>query len=273
MQSASRDALASSRERLETVAGQLTADNLGRLADDLLAVASVLVGEPALRRALSDPSRSGADRSRLADAVFGGHLAEPSLSVLGAMVTVRWSSPIDLVEAAEQLGVDAVLVGAERAGVLAEVEDELFRFGRIVEGHPPLRAVLGDETAPVGRRAAVVDDLLEGKVRPATARLARLAVTGLGGRGFEASLERLVELAAARRDRSVVRVRVAAPITEEQERSLAAALAVEYGRQVSLKVEVDQSLIGGAIVRAGSDLYDGSVARRIAEARRRLTSL
>jgi F-type H+-transporting ATPase subunit delta len=62
-------------------------------------------------------------------------------------------------------------------------------------------------------------------------------------------------------------------MTEQQESGLSAALGEAYGRQVSLQVEVDDALIGGAIVRIESDLYDGSVASRLAEARRRLTSL
>ena len=273
MQSASRDALAMSQERLIAAAEGLTADELRRLAEDLLGVAGILVHEIPLRRALSDPSRGGADRSRLAERIFASHVGAPALGVLTSMVTVRWSSPGDLVSAAEQLGVDAVLIGAEQTGVLPEVEDELFRFSRIAEGHPALAAALADETATSERRSALVDQLLEGKARPATVRLARLAVSGFGGRAFESSLERLIELAAARRDRSVVRVRAAAPMTEQQEQGLAAALAAAYGRQVSLQVEVDESLIGGAIVRIESDLYDGSVASRLADTRRRLTSL
>lgn len=273
MQSASREALTTSRERLDSAADGLTADELGRLAEDLLGVAEVLVREIPLRRALSDPSRSGTDRSGLTERLFGPHVGAPALSVLTAMVGVRWSSPGDLVDAAEQLGVDAVLIGAEQAGALPEVEDELFRFSRIAGGHPALAAALADETATAERRAALVDQLLEGKARPATVRLARLAVSGFGGRAFESSLERLIELAAARRDHSVVRVRAAAPMTEQQERGLGSALAAAYGRQVSLQVEVDEALIGGAIVRIESDLYDGSVASRLAEARRRLTSL
>ena len=273
MQSASRDALKSSRERLDGAADGLTGDELRRLSEDLLGVASILGRELPLRRALSDPSRSGADRSGLAERIFGSHVGGPALSVLSAMVAVRWSVPSDLVDATEQLGVDALLIGAEEAGVLPEVEDELFRFSRIVDGHPALAAALADETATAERRGELVDRLLEGKARPATVRLARLAVTGFGGRAFESALERLLELAAARRDRWVVRVRVAAPMTEQQERGLGAALAAAYGRQVSLHVEVDEALIGGAIVRIESDLYDGSVASRLAEARRRLTNL
>lgn len=273
MRAASRRALASSRERLDAAADGLGAQELRRLAGDLLGVSGLLVREPPLRRTLSDPSHTGADRSGLAERIFAAHLGAPALAVLRAMVSFRWSSPMDLVNGAEQLGVDAVLIGAEQAGVLPDVEDELFRFSRIVEGHQSLGATLGDASATVERRVALIDQLLGGKVRPETARLARLAVTGLGGRGFETSLERLVEMAAARRDRSVVRVRVAAPMTEEQERGLGAALAAAYGRAVSLQVEVDESLLGGAIVRVESDLYDGSVAGRLAEARRRLTSL
>lgn len=273
MQSASRDALMASRERLGSVADGLTGDELRQLSEDLLGVADVLGREIPLRRALSDPSRSGADRAGLAERIFGSHVQAPALSVLTAMVAVRWSAPSDLVGATQQLGVDALLIDAETAGVLPEVEDELFRFSRIVDGHPALAAALADETASAERRSALIDQLLEGKARPATVRLAQLAVSGFGGRAFEAALARLLELAAARRGRSVVRVRVAAPMTEQQERGLGAALAAVYGRQVSLHVEVDEALIGGAIVRIDSDLYDGSVATRLAEARRRLTNL
>ena len=273
MQSASRDALATSGEQLNAAADGLGADELRRLAEDLLGVAGILVHEIPLRRALSDPSRSGSDRAGLVERIFGPHVGAPAMSVLTSMVGLRWSSPGDLVDAAEQLGVDAVLIGAEQDGVLPEVEDELFRFSRIADGHPGLSAALADETATAERRGALVDQLLEGKARPATVRLARLAVSGFGGRPFESSLERLIELAAARRDRSVVRVRAAAPMSEQQESGLGSVLAEAYGREVSIQVEVDEGLIGGAIVRIESDLYDGSVASRLAEARRRLTNL
>jgi F-type H+-transporting ATPase subunit delta len=55
--------------------------------------------------------------------------------------------------------------------------------------------------------------------------------------------------------------------TEAEERALADKLAQMYGRQVSLKVEVKPEVIGGVSVRVGSDLYDGTVQRRLAEAR------
>jgi F-type H+-transporting ATPase subunit delta len=45
-----------------------------------------------------------------------------------------------------------------------------------------------------------------------------------------------------------------------------------YGRPISLQVELDESLIGGLVVNVGDELIDGSVASRIAAARRSLPS-
>ena len=53
---------------------------------------------------------------------------------------------------------------------------------------------------------------------------------------------------------------------------LGAALAARYGRDISLKTTVDPRVLGGVRVQVGADLYDGTVARRLAEARTALAS-
>jgi F-type H+-transporting ATPase subunit delta len=90
-----------------------------------------------------------------------------------------------------------------------------------------------------------------------------VALEGFGGRSFDVSLSRLVELTAAKRDREVAYVTVAKPITDADEQALAAKLSGIYGRQVSLKVDVDPAIIGGVSVRVGADLYDGTILRRL----------
>jgi F-type H+-transporting ATPase subunit delta len=176
------------------------------------------------------------------------------------------------VTATEQLGVDALLAGAAAAGELAEVEDELFRFGQVVAGDPRLAALLADTTQPVEHRAALVAELLEGKATPATVRLAQQAVRGFGGRSFAGALTKLVELAAERRERSVAYVTVAVALTDADEERLGAALTQRYGREVSVKVTVDPAVLGGARVLVGAELYDGTVARRLADVRQALAA-
>ncbi|GAA3390174.1 F0F1 ATP synthase subunit delta [Cryptosporangium minutisporangium] len=242
------------------------------LAAELRAVADLLGREPGLRRALADASKSGGDRTGLLEALVGQRVGRTALDVLRAAVSARWSRPHDLVDAVELLAVDAELAEADANGSLSDVEDQLFRFARIVDGNPQLARLLADATAPAAQRAELANGLLEGHADPVTVRLVRTAVHGLGGRGFDASLLRLVELTAARRDREIAYVTAAAPLTPAQEERLAARLAAIYGRSVSLKVEVDPSLLGGVTVRVGDDLYDGSVARRLEQARGALTN-
>jgi F-type H+-transporting ATPase subunit delta len=150
------------------------------------------------------------------------------------------------------------------------VEDELFRFGQIVAGNPQLAVTVSDPGASTARRVKLVEDLLKGKAQPATLRLAEVAIEGLGGRSFEASLTRLVEMTAAKRDREVAYVTVARPLTDADEQALAAKLSDMYGRAVSVKIDVDPAVIGGASVKVGSHLYDGTILRRLTEAKQAL---
>jgi F-type H+-transporting ATPase subunit delta len=271
MEPAGRESYAPAAERLDGYAADASPQDLARLADEVLAVAELLGHEPRLRRALADPARSPEDRAGLLRTVLAGKVSDEALELLGALIGARWPGPNALRDAVERLGVDALLAGAERADELSDVEDELFRFGQVVDGSPQLAAVLGDPTAPVEQRAALIADLLDGKAKPTTVRLAQLALAGFGGRSFGASISRLVDLAAARQERQIAYVTSAIPLSDEAEERLGAALSRRYGRAVSVKVIIDPEILGGLSVQIGSDLYDGTVLRRLVEARAALT--
>ncbi|WFE30235.1 F0F1 ATP synthase subunit delta [Solwaraspora sp. WMMD791] len=268
---------ATSRESYAAVTGRLvgyvtgaTPAAVASTADEILSVADLLRRQPRLRRALADPARPADDRIGLLRGLLDGKAGADSVELLSAVVAVRWSAPSELLDATERLGVDAALSGAESAGELAEVEDELFRLGKIIDGDPQLGAVVGDVTVPADRRVELIRTLLTGKALPATVRLAEQAVRGFGGRSVGAGLNRLVEMAAARRDRQVAHVTVAAALTDAEEQRLGATLAGMYGREVSVKLTVDPAVLGGMSVRIGSDLYDGTVRRRLIDTRKAL---
>jgi F-type H+-transporting ATPase subunit delta len=269
MQGASRESYAAARAELD---GLTDSAALATAADEILSVGALLAREPRLRRALSDPARSGQQRSGLLLGLVGEQIGETARQLLGTLVGGRWSSPAELRNGVEALGVEALIVSADRAGELGEVEDELFRFGQIVAGSPELAASIGDSTASADRRDELVEQLLGGKAKPATVVLTKQALRGFGGRSFAGALNRLVELCAEERDRSVAYVTVAEALSDAEEERLGAALSQRYGRQVAVKVVVDPAVLGGARVRIGSDLYDGTVARRLAEARNALAS-
>ena len=267
MGSVSRESYAAAAERLDAFATGERPVPLAGIADEILSVADLLRRQPRLRRALSDPSRTGGDRADLLGSLVDGKVAEDTATLLRTLAAGRWSSSAELLDATERLGVEALLASADSAGDLAEVEDELFRFGQVVDGDHELAATLGNSTVPAEERAALVHLLLDGKAHPATIRLGELALRGFGGRNFASSLSRLVELAAERRDRQIAYVTVASPLSEAEERRLGERLSRMYGRQVDLKISVQPELLGGVSVRIGHDLYDGTVLRRINETR------
>jgi F-type H+-transporting ATPase subunit delta len=269
MQGASREALKNTVGSFEqTLAAQ--PDSAGEVSEGLYAVAALLDREPSLRRALTDPASSPDSRRGLVQALLGSQLPAQPRAVLGDLVAERWSGPADLREAVERLAATAALSAAETEGSLDDVEDELFRFARLLEREPELRAGLTDPGLPDDRKLALLRGLLGGRARPATVRLVEIAVTRSRGRSLETALDELVVLAAERRERYTAQVRVARPLDADQELRLLTALTRIYGRQVQLQVDVDPAVLGGIEVRVGEEVIDGTVQRNLSNVRRSL---
>jgi F-type H+-transporting ATPase subunit delta len=262
MRGISRSSIAELEERLEPLTA--SAQAAAALGDELFSVAGLLASQPGLRRAFGDPSRPAAARAGKVSAATAGIVAD----IAGA----RWSAPGDLTDATEQLAVQAIVASAEHASRLDELEDELFRFGRIVASQPELRIALTNPFVPAERKRQLVAGLLDGKATPETIKLASEAATNPLGRSLDISLEDYARLAARRRERLVAEVHVAVPLSDRQRERLAASLAATYGHQVHLNVVLDPRVAGGLTVRVGDELIDGSVTTRLAEAGRRLAS-
>jgi F-type H+-transporting ATPase subunit delta len=273
LQPASRESLASAEARLDSYAGgRVKAADLERLGDELFAVTRLLVEQRSLRRLLSDPSSPEAARTGLLARLLGEQVAAPTLDTAKGLVASRWSQSGDLVAAFEAIARQALLAAADKNRKLDDVEDELFRFGRVLDREPRLAALLADTTAPADGRIALLDQLVGGKVSPVTAALLRHTVRLPRGRHLDVVCEELSELAAARRDRSVARVTTSVVLTAEQEQKLVDTLSRIYGRAISLQVELDPNLLGGLVVQVGGEVIDGSVASKLAAARRALPS-
>ncbi|MEV1240647.1 F0F1 ATP synthase subunit delta [Nonomuraea sp. NPDC049750] len=267
MRGLSKDSLAVVEERFNAVAGSA---DLGQLAEDLNAIADLLDREHGLRRALSDPARPGAQKAQVIRNLLDGKVSAAALATAEAAVEVKWSRAGDLADVLERLGVVAAAAEAEAQGKLDDVEDELFRFGRIVAANLELRLALTDAAAPEEGKRQLLQDLLGGRVAPTTLRLITQVVVHPRGRSLEAGLEEFSRLVAQQRQRLVATVRTAVELTGEQKQRLTAWLRTSYGRDVHVNVEVDPRVLGGFSVRIGDEIIDTTIVGRIEEVRRRL---
>ncbi|MDT4892047.1 MAG: F-type H+-transporting ATPase subunit delta [Pseudonocardiales bacterium] len=265
---ASREALATLRERAEAVAGRFTtADGLSGLSAELYAVAELLNGQPRLRRNLGDPATAPESREQLAQRLLDGKIGTSALQLVKDAVSLRWSSAWNLLDALETIADEALFRAAEQQGSLDEVEDELFRFERILEVESDLVSLLDDQSVPGTRRVTLLESVLGDKVHPLTLALVEHAVTSQRKRSVRLAIDNLLEMAAALRARSVAKVLSAVPLTDAQQRRLAEALTQLYGRVISVRTAVDPTVRGGLVIRVGDELIDGSVSARLASAR------
>jgi F-type H+-transporting ATPase subunit delta len=268
MRAASREALATLRASQDDVLGaDASSASYTGLAEQLYSVSDLLVAYPQLRRTVGDPSTSPDARGELIGGLLAGKLDNPANEFVRAAVRLRWSSPWDLADALELSGNDALFAAAEVDGVLDDVEDELFRFERILDRESELATLLDERSVATDRRVALLGGVLGDKVRPATKALLEQAVRSERRRSLSFAIDELLSEAASRQARSVARVISAVPLTEAQETRLSAALGAMYGRTISLRTAVDPSVRGGLLIHVGNEVIDGSVATRLTEAR------
>lgn len=267
----SGESLAQVRDRLYELLGGADADP-ATIAEELFEFVRLLDSAHGLRRALSDPAYDGDRKAALVGSLIGTQLGEVTREIVAALVRARWVRASHLPDAAETLAVLAEVTRAERDGHLHDLEDELFRFRRIVDGQPQLRAALSDPAVPPERKRELLEGLLADRVRPATLRLATEVATYPRGRAFDRGMQVYGQIAAQRRERLIATVRSAVALDEEQRRRLADVLASAYGQEVHLNVEIDPEVVGGLSVRIGDELIDGTIAGRLERTRRRMAA-
>lgn len=161
----------------------------------------------------------------------------------------------------------AVLDIGRAEGDATGVIGELAQVARAFEGSEELMGTLRDPLVPLDRKKGVIDDLLGAKAAKATVSIVDLLVAMDRVSDLGDIADKAFELAAAAESAIVAQVRTAAELDDATRERLAARLAEKTGKNVQLDVAVDESLIGGVVVRVGDTIYDGSVKGRLADLR------
>lgn len=158
---------------------------------------------------------------------------------------------------------EALFKVAQTEGDLDRVEDELFRFGKLLETNHELKQALADSNIDRAQRVKVLDELLADKVSPHTLGLVTFIVAQDRARQLPQILEELSRIAAEARKAVLAEVRTAVPLDDNQRTKLADALSKATGMNVELKVLIDESVIGGIYAKVGDIIIDGTVKRRL----------
>ena len=212
MRSASRQALDALREQEQAVfGGRISADDADRRSP-ASCTPSATCSSPSRGCAARSATRRPRPRraSELVEQLLGGKIARQRAGARqGGGQRSAGRRPWDLTDAIETAGDDALFAAAEKDQQLDAVEDELFRFERILDSE-------GEATAPArrGRRSPArgASDCStrwsRTRSRRSRWRLLHHAVASQRKRSVLLAIDDLLETAAARQERSVARVLV-----------------------------------------------------------------
>lgn len=265
LRSASRDAQAAVVARFDALSGSLSADELSRLSDELVAVDGLLSREPILTRHLADATGQAEAKKQMLQQLLGSQVGATTHDLLDTAVSVRWSKTGDFAGALALVARLSLLTKAEREGQADDVAEQLFRFGRILDSEPQLTLLLSDVSRPVADRVSLLRGVLDrasGTNQTAAALLTH-TVELLHGERADEAVHDVAELAIARRGEIVAQVNAAAELSDGQRRRLTEVLARIYHNPVSVQVNVDPAVLGGLAVAVGDEVIDGTLSSRL----------
>jgi F-type H+-transporting ATPase subunit delta len=248
-----------------------------QLAKELFGILGMVDSSAGLRRALTDPSRNGDEKSALVRQLVGGKVSADAAEIAGGLAGSRWANARDIGDALETLAATVVISVAENksavsaSGIsgLEELENDLFSFNQAVASRHEVQRALSEPQASAAAKATFAERLVPGVSEEAKVLIAQ-AVTQPRGIKPTRLVARFAELAAKRQQRWIATVSVTRPLTQTQLARLQAGLNALYGRELKVNVNVDPALIGGIRVQVGDEVLDASVITRLGQLQRQL---
>jgi F-type H+-transporting ATPase subunit delta len=248
-----------------------------QLAKELFGILGTVDSSAGLRRALTDPSRSGDEKSALVKQLFSGKVSTDAAEIASGLAGSRWASARDIGDALETLAASVVIAVAENksavsaSGItgLEALENDLFAFNQAVISNHEVQRALSEPQASPAAKIALAEKLVPNASEEAKVLIGQ-AVTQPRGLKVTNLVRRFAELAAKRQQRWIATVSITRPLTETQASRLQAGLNALYGRELKINMNVDPALIGGIRIQVGDEVVDASVIARLGQLQRQL---
>lgn len=154
-----------------------------------------------------------------------------------------------------------------------QVKQELAAFAALVRESPELHAFLSNPSIARSAKHAAIEQLVARMGASRTLRNYLFVIVDQRRAGMLLEIEQAFSrLLDARQGIVQAIVTSATELTAQERTELGAALAKLTGEKVQSQYATDSSLIGGAVVRIGSTIYDGSVRTQLERMRARMIS-
>ena len=159
---------------------------------------------------------------------------------------------------------------AQAEGVVARVEEELFRLRELLKANPELLEFLKDPNVKAEGKRSALGDLFQGRVHPLVlSTLITLSDQDRAGRVLHV-IEDFSTVAAAARQTVTGEITTAITLDDATLNRLATELSRITGKNVKLLQKIDPAILGGAIITVGEQIIDGSLRRKLDQIKEKL---
>ncbi len=159
---------------------------------------------------------------------------------------------------------------AQAEGVISRVEEELFRLRELLKNNSDLLEFLKDPNVRHEGKRKALSDLFQGRVHPLVLNaLITLSDQDRAGRVLQV-IEEFSASAAGATQKVSGEITTAIPLDNATLNRLATELSRITGKSVQLFQKVDPLILGGAIIKVGEQIIDGSLRRKLDQIKERL---
>jgi F-type H+-transporting ATPase subunit delta len=166
---------------------------------------------------------------------------------------------------------EALFELGQRAGAVERYADLIDAVAATVETTPKVQAVLMSPRVPKSEKARILGDAMKDAPRDFV-----LFLQALVKRGRHRLLREIAHEYLKLLDQKLERVRAGVTLArtpdEKLQRTIQELLSRQLEKQVIASYSVDPEILGGAIIRVGERVLDGSLRRRMTKLRRQLLS-
>lgn len=148
---------------------------------------------------------------------------------------------------------------------LDRVEEELTRLNKSLDSNADLREFLSNPQISSDGKKSALSEIFGGKISPITQNWINMVVDQGRQRRLPVIIESFLALAQEAREKVTAEVITAIPLPEDLANRLEQELSKVTKKRVFLKPMVDDSILGGVIVKIENKVIDGSVKHRLEE--------
>lgn len=150
------------------------------------------------------------------------------------------------------------------------VEEELHELERLYESNPDFKEFIYNPRVKTEGKKDALEELFGEKLSRVTLNQVNLIVDQERGRMLPKIAEEYYRLASEARAKVTAEVVTAVPISESSLQKLGEALSKLTKKEVYMRTRVDESIVGGAIVKVGDKVLDGSVRSKLNQLKKQM---